>query len=122
MSWLFLAVVAAVLMGPVSLKRLSWVSAAKARQLLREGALVVDVRSPAEFASAHLPGAVNLPFGDLNADAVRCIPDKSRVLLLHCLGGTRSGSALHQLKEMGYTSVFNLGSYNRAEGIVRPNH
>ncbi len=101
------------------LKRMSFVSAERARQLLREGALVVDVRSPEEFKAGHLAGAMNLPLGSLGDQAQHLLSDKQQVLLLHCLSGARSGIARSQLKRMGYANAFNLGSYGRAEQIVR---
>jgi rhodanese-related sulfurtransferase len=61
---------------------------------------------------------VNIPLGDLADQAPHRLPDKNRVLLLHCLSGTRSGIAKRRLKSMGYTKVFNLGSFGRAQGIV----
>jgi phage shock protein E len=118
MNWIFLAVVVAVLVGLWRLKQSSLVSAEKARQLLGQGALVVDVRSPGEFASAHLARAINIPLSDLSEAAPRRFPDKNQVILLHCLSGGRSGIARQRLKNMGYPNVFNLGSYSRAEKIV----
>lgn len=115
-AWLIIAAVVAAL---VVLKRVSLLSVDKARRFLREGAVVVDVRNPSEFDSGHLPEAINVPLGKLKTDAPRRMPDKSRVLLLHCLSGMRSGIAKGQLRRLGYSSVFNLGSYGRAEQIVR---
>ncbi len=102
-----------------ALKRISFVSAEKARRFLHQGALVVDVRDPGEFSSGHVPGAINVPLGNLSDDASRRFREKNQLLLLHCLSGTRSGIARRQLKKLGYDNVFNLGSYRRAEQIVR---
>lgn len=118
MTWLPWVIAAGVLLGLFVLKRASFVPAEKARQLLRQGALVIDVRSPDEFNAGHLPGAINLPLGELSRDIAGRVPDKDQVLLLHCLSGARSGIARQQLKRMGYRNVFNLGSYGRAEKIV----
>ncbi len=115
-AWIIFAV---LIVGIVALKRLSFVSSERSRQFLQEGALVVDVRNPGEFNSGHLPAAINIPLGDLSTEAPRRFPDKNRVLLLHCLSGGRSAIAKGQLKRMGYRNVFNLGSYRRAEQIVR---
>jgi phage shock protein E len=111
--------VAAVLIGIFALKRVSFLSADKARKLLQEGALVVDVRNPDEFNAGHVPGAINVPLGNLGAEAPRRFPNKNGVLLLHCLSGGRSGIAKAQLKRMGYPNVFNLGSFGRAQQIAR---
>lgn len=106
------------MLGLLLWKRASLVSSGTARQLLQEGALVIDVRTPGEFSSGHLAAAVNIPLGDLRTDIPRHVPDKNQVLLLHCLSGGRSAIAQHQLKRMGYTKVSNLGSYRRAAAIV----
>jgi len=47
------------------------------------------------------------------------VPDKSQVLLLHCASGMRSGMAKSKLNGMGYINAFNLGSYGRAESILK---
>ena len=78
MSWTVTVIVALVVVGLFVLKRLSFISADKARGFLRQGALVVDVRTPAEFTSGHLPGAVNLPLDNLISEVPRRIPDKNR--------------------------------------------
>ncbi len=100
------------------LKRMSLVSEEIASQQLAQGALVIDVRSLEEFRGGHVPNAVNIPLGDLRASLPRHAPDKNQVLLLHCLSGGRSGIAKQQLKGLGYTNVFNLGSLARAQQIV----
>ncbi len=112
-------IVTAVLVAIFALKRMSFVSADKARRFLQEGALVVDVRNPGEFNSGHVPGAINVPLGDLSAEASGRFRDKNQILLLHCLSGARSGIAKAQLKRLGYNNAYNLGSYKRAEQIVR---
>ncbi len=112
---LIIAVILAVFMV---MKRIGLVSAQTARKQLNEGALVVDVRSPGEFNTRHLPKAVNIPLDELQQRLPKRVPDKNQILLLHCLSGTRSGMARRTLKGMGYTNVFNLGSYGRAQRIV----
>ncbi len=102
------------------LKRLGLVSPATAREWLNKGALVIDVRSEGEFQQRHLPQAINIPLGRLDAEISRRAPDKEQAILLHCLSGTRSGMAQAQLKRMGYRHVFNLGSYGRAKNILGP--
>ncbi len=119
MNWTLLIAVAVVLLALFALKRASFLAADKAREYLRQGALVVDVRNPGEFNSGHVSGAINIPLGELSAEAPKSLRDKNQVLLLHCLSGARSGMARHQLKNMGYANVYNLGSYGRAETIVR---
>ena len=114
-TWIIIGVaVAAFLL----LKRLTLVQPDAARDWLKQGARVIDVRSEGEFKGGHLPGAVNIPLGRLRDEIARVAPDKDQPLLLHCLSGTRSGMGKAQLKKLGYRNVFNLGSYGRAERIV----
>lgn len=100
------------------LKRAGQVSAAEVPALLSRDALVIDVRSPSEFASGSLPGAVNLPLDQIDARISSLAPDKNRPLLLHCLSGARSGMAKKRLQSLGYSSVHNLGSYSRASSLL----
>lgn len=118
MQWtpilIFLAIVAAF----VLLKQLGSVSRQAARDYLRQGAKIIDVRSPAEFRDQHLPKAINIPLGELEERIGRVAPNKDEILLLHCLSGGRSGIGRRVLKGMGYTRVFNLGSFGRASRIL----
>ena len=118
MNWTLILIVGAVTAAVFALKRRSFVSPEVARQHLRQGALVIDVRSPGEFNSDHLPSAINLPLDEIETALPRRVTDKNQVLLLHCQSGMRSGVAKQKLKGMGYMNVFNLGSYGRASEIV----
>jgi phage shock protein E len=118
MHWSFILMAGLMMAAMLALKRLGLVSEETARTYLKQGALVVDVRSVEEFIAGHLPNAVNIPLGELQNTIPRRVSDKNQVLLLHCLSGTRSGIARRALKSMGYTKVFNLGSYGRAQRIV----
>jgi phage shock protein E len=120
MDWHLFLIVGLMVAVMLVLKRLGLVSAEMARTYLQQGALVVDVRSAEEFKARHLSQAINIPLGELPSSLPRRVSDKNQVLLLHCLSGTRSGIAKRALKSMGYTNVFNLGSYGRAQRIVSP--
>ncbi len=119
MNWTVLIIAAVVVVAFLALKRMSLVSEKLAQQHLRAGALVIDVRSPDEFAGGHVPQAINIPLGQLSQGLPTHVSDKNQILLLHCLSGTRSGIAKVQAKRLGYQNVFNLGSYGRAERIIR---
>ena len=119
MNWrilLIIGVVAAVFIG---LKRTGLVSARAAREYLKNGALVIDVRTVGEFNSGHLPNAINIPLDEIETVLPNRVPDKNQVLLLHCQSGMRSGMAQRKLKGLGYANAFNLGSYGRAESILK---
>ena len=118
MDWKTLLVVGGILAAFIILKRVSFLSAEKARELLRQGAIVVDVRNPGEFNSGPLPQARNIPLGELSSELPRRIPDRRQVLLLHCLSGGRSGIAQRQLRKLGYSNAYNLGSFARAKALA----
>jgi len=117
-DWTMFWIVVGVMVAVVVVKRMSFIAPEAARTLLRQGAMVVDVRNAGEYAGGHLPEAVNIPLGELQGSMAQRVKDKNQVLLLHCLSGTRSGIARRQLKAMGYQNVFNLGSYGRARKIL----
>ncbi len=100
-------------------KQLGLVRPAAARIFLQQGARVIDVRTSGEFQSGHLATAINFPLDQLADRVSRAIPNKETVLLLHCGAGVRSGMGKRLLQKMGYSRVFNLGSYGRAQRILR---
>jgi rhodanese-related sulfurtransferase len=114
-TWIIIiAVVAAFLI----MKRLNQINPETARAWLDKGALVVDVRSEAEYRERHLPKAINIPLNRLSDEIGRYATNKEQPLLLHCASGTRSGMGASTLKRMGYVNVSNLGSYGRAEKLI----
>lgn len=86
------------------------VDAAEARELVAAGVKVVDVRTPAEFAAGHVPGAVNIPFDEMAKRAGELGPPATPVLL-YCRSGRRSGIASEVLREKGFTRLYDLRSY-----------
>jgi phage shock protein E len=118
MDWTIFLAVGGAFAGLLALKRLSFVPVKAAREHLAAGGVVIDVRSPGEFASGHLKQAMNIPLGDLPEVAEKRLPKKDQPVLLHCLSGARSGMARRRLQKMGYTRVFNLGSYRRAAKVL----
>lgn len=83
------------------------IDGAQARELVEAGAQLVDVRSPAEFASGHIDGAINLPVQSIGSQLDQL--DRSRAVVLYCRSGSRSGMAARVLANAGFTSVHNLG-------------
>lgn len=79
--------------------------------LKAKGALLVDVRSAGEFATANAPGTVNIPLGDLGKRLAE-IPKNAPVVLC-CASGTRSGMAKLVLKKNGYPDVYNAGAWTK---------
>ena len=118
MNLLVPLVIIAVIAVVLFLKHKSLVSVDVAREYLRRGALVIDVRSMEEYRGGHLPGTINIPLDEIGDRLPQQVKDKSKVLLLHCLSGTRSGEAMSRLQSLGYSNVYNLGSYSRARQII----
>ncbi len=80
----------------------------EARQWVADGAVLVDVRSPAEFASGHIEGAINVPV-DQVASRVDAIGPADKAVVVYCRSGGRSAAATATLKAKGRTRVFDLG-------------
>ena len=118
MNWTTILVIAAIVAVIFMMKKSGQISAKDALEKLRNGALVIDVRSAGEFSSGHLPMAINIPLDEIEIALPKRVKDKNQALLLHCASGMRSGMAKSKLAGMGYTNAFNLGSYGRAEEIV----
>jgi len=87
----------------------------QAQQLLRQGATVIDVRTPHEYAQQHLPGALNMPLEGLE-NSLDQLP--AGTLLLHCKSGMRSNMATALLRKKGIDRVYNLGGFDRAKSVV----
>lgn len=80
-------------------------------KMIDDGALIVDVRTPGEFNSGHLPGAKLIPVNQVSARINEFGSDKNRPIVVYCQSGGRSGSAESILKANGYTNVINGGGY-----------
>ena len=73
----------------------------------KEGALLLDVRSPAEFADHSIEGSVNIPIGELESRLSE-LPDTSRPIVVYCRSGSRSSAAAEILSKHGYAKVYNM--------------
>jgi phage shock protein E len=85
------------------------VSVDEAQKLIQEGkVLVLDVRTPEEFKSGHIKGALNINFngGDFAAQVKKLNTDKP--ILVHCQGGGRSGRSLPVLEPLGFPQIYHL--------------
>jgi len=78
--------------------------------LVKKGAVIVDVRTKGEYAGGHIRGSVNIPVDQLNNNTSR-FTDKNKVIITCCASGNRSGMAKNILKGKGYTQVYNGGGW-----------
>lgn len=79
------------------------------------GPIYIDVRTPAEWASGHLPGAIHLPLDRID-EVVQVVEDKSAEVVLYCASGGRSGRAAKRLGALGYTNASNGGGLSALAG------
>lgn len=81
----------------------------KVPAMLKQGAVIVDVRSPTEFARGACPGSLNIPLGELERRSQEL--DKTRPVILCCASGGRSAMALGILKKQGFDQLLNAGPW-----------
>ncbi len=88
------------------------VDAGEAQSLIDDGADVIDVRTPEEFATGHLQGAANIDVqaADFHERVGELDPDATYVL--YCRSGSRAGAAAQMMTDMGFTDVVNAGGYD----------
>lgn len=85
------------------------VSPQDAKALMDEGGyIILDVRTPSEFAGGHIKGAINHPVEEI-ANVSRSIADKDAKILLHCRSGGRSKTAAEAMIQQGYRNVIDFG-------------
>ena len=99
-------------------ERIREVSASEVQAMARAGDVLIDVREPAEYASGHMPGAINLPRGVLEFQihahpAMGCttsdaLAASDRPLVLYCLSGGRAALAADSLQQLGFSQVSSL--------------
>ena len=81
------------------------------------GAMLLDVRTPEEYRSGHIPGSKNIPLQTI--DRVGAVAEnKDTALYVYCQSGARSRQAAGMLKQMGYTNVNNIGGIAAYAGKV----
>jgi len=85
--------------------------------LRNDGAMLLDVRTPYEYSTGHIPGSRNIPLQAI--DEVESITDNKDIpLYVYCHSGARSRQAVMMLKHMGYRDVQNIGGITAYTGKV----
>jgi rhodanese-related sulfurtransferase len=79
---------------------------------------IIDVRTPAEFASGHLEGAINMDVEGGEFTSQVATLDKTGTYLLYCHSGRRAGIAMDQMASMGFPGVTNLGGLEDAAAVT----
>lgn len=83
-------------------------------ELLKQGAIILDVRTKSEFSSGHIRNAINIPVDQLNNNLSK-LKDKNKCIICCCASGSRSGMAKRLLISKGYKVVYNGGSWFRLQ-------
>ena len=74
-----------------------------------EDIVILDVREQDEFDEGHIPGAILIPYTEIENKAEKIIPDKDKQILVYCRSGRRSKIASESLANLGYTNVKEFG-------------
>ena len=90
----------------------------EAAKIMAEGEdyILLDVRTLAEFAQAHIPGAICVPNETIGEEDIPELPKKDQLILVYCRSGNRSKQAAGKLAKLGYTNVLEFGGINTWTG------
>lgn len=82
---------------------------AMAQMVDGEDYILLDVRTQAEYAEGHIPGAICLPNESIGSEPPTELPDREQTILVYCRSGRRSAEAAQKLADMGYMNVLEFG-------------
>jgi phage shock protein E len=86
-------------------------------QLIKNGAIIIDVRSKEEYSGAHIKGSINIPVDQLGNSLAK-LKDKTKPIITCCASGMRSALAKSILKSNGYTEVYNGGGWSSLQNKI----
>lgn len=78
-------------------------------EVIAKGAVIVDVRTPGEYAGGHIKGSINIPLDSLSAGMNKL--KKGTPIITCCASGMRSSSAKSMLQSSGFQEVYNGGGW-----------
>ncbi|MBS1729161.1 MAG: rhodanese-like domain-containing protein [Bacteroidetes bacterium] len=85
--------------------------------LMREGAIILDVRSRGEYETGHIRDSINIPVDQLSKHISK-LGDKNKCIICCCASGMRSGSAKRILDSHGFKSVLNGGGWRSLQNKI----
>ncbi len=87
------------------------ITAEDAKKIMDSGEdfVILDVREQDEFDAGHIPGAIRIPYTEIENKAEEMLPDKDKQILVYCRSGRRSKIAAESLAKLGYTNVKEFG-------------
>lgn len=94
-------------------------STSEVARSVESGAVLIDVRSPEEFAAGALDGALNIDVNGAEFEDRISELDREAAYVVYCRSGSRAATAIDQMADLGFTDVVNGGAYDAlaAEGI-----
>ena len=87
------------------------ITAEEAKKIMDSGEehIILDTREQDEFDEGHIPGAILIPYTEMENKAEAMLPDKDKLILVYCRSGRRSKIAAESLVKLGYTNVKEFG-------------
>ena len=86
-------------------------------ELVKNGAIILDVRTTGEYQGGHIKGSINIPLQSLNSNIARIKKDKP--VITCCASGMRSATAKSILQSKGFTDVHNGGGWMSLQNKIR---
>ena len=80
--------------------------------------LILDVRSPEEYAAGHIPHAINIPMEQFGEDPPKELPDRNQMIFVYCVKGIRSMNIANRLAHMGYKNIVEMGGIQDWHGDI----
>ena len=75
---------------------------------IKQGATIIDVRSPQEYKEGHIDGAISIPDYQIKKEIEKQIPNKDELIVVYCSTGHRSQKVQKILENMGYINIYNV--------------
>ena len=87
------------------------ITAEEAKKIMDSGEdhIILDSREQDEFNEGHIPGAILIPYTEIENKAEKMLPDKNKLILVYCRSGRRSKIAAATLSRIGYTNIKEFG-------------
>lgn len=110
MKYFIIAIVLLLLFQYFNRQKSSHLTTDGLKEAMASKTPLIDVRSPGEFSSGHIPGAINIPVDQLEKVVQKKFKDKDQPLILCCRSGARSKRGKSILEKIGYTKVDDFGA------------
>ena len=81
--------------------------------------ILLDVRTPEEFSTGHIPGAICIPNESIGKQEITVLPNKKQRIYIYCRSGRRSKQAADKLLDMGYTNLVEAGGIMDWQGEIQ---